>query len=370
MFLSAFSAIERAVAITAVAPVVLMGCGIHQTAPALASQQSQLPAPTYREFMPVPDAPPRPRAPGALAAAIEDLRDHFDGLAGIAVRSVESGWSVESVDANRPMPQQSVSKLWVAMTVLDAVDKGRLTLDTPVVVRREDLTLFHQPIAVLVMKGDGYHTTVRDLLHRALTMSDNTANDRLLNLVGGPTAVRGFIARNRLGEIRFGPGERLLQSGTAGVTWQPSYSMGGAFEQARNRLPREVRLAAYRRYVANPVDGAAPAAIAGALAKLKRGELLSPGATSYLLSTMAASKTGKFRLRGAVPPGWSFGHKTGTGQDLAGRTAGYNDVGILTAPDGRSYAVAVMIGDSARSIQEKQLFMQGVVTAVVANHRG
>jgi len=29
----------------------------------------------------------------------------------------------------------------------------------------------------------------------------------------------------------------------------------------------------------------------------------------------------------------------------------------------------VMIGDSARSVQEKQLFMQGVVKAVVANHR-
>jgi len=367
-FLNAFSAIERAVAITAVAPFVLMGCGIHQTAPAAASQ-GQLPAPTYREFMPVPDAPPRPRAPGALAAAIENLRDHFDGLAGIAVRSVEGGWSVESVDADRPMPQQSVSKLWVAMTVLDAIDKGRLTLDTPVVVRKQDLTLFHQPLAVLV-KGDGYHTDVRDLLKRALTMSDNTANDRLLNLVGGPTAVRGFIARNALGEIRFGPGERLLQSGTAGLTWQPSYSFGRGFEQARARLPREARVAAYQRYVAHPPDGAAPAAIAGALAKLKRGALLSPQSTAYLISTMESSRTGKYRLRGAVPPGWTFGHKTGTGQDLLGRTAGYNDVGLLTAPDGRSYAIAVMIGDSARSIQEKQLFMQGVVKAVVANHRG
>ena len=35
-----------------------------------------------------------------------------------------------------------------------------------------------------------------------------------------------------------------------------------------------------------------------------------------------------------------FGHKTGTGQELSGRATGYNDVGLLTAPDGRTYAEA------------------------------
>jgi beta-lactamase class A len=97
--------------------------------------------------------------------------------------------------------------------------------------------------------------------------------------------------------------------------------------------------------------------------------LLSRSSTDYLIGTMQSSKTGKQRLRGAVPAGWSFGHKTGTGQDLVGRTAGYNDVGILTAPDGRSYALAVMIGDTLRPIPERQALMQAVVSAVVVNHR-
>ena len=75
-------------------------------------------------------------------------------------------------------------------------------------------------------------------------------------------------------------------------------------------------------------------------------------------------------MRGAVPPGWSFGHKTGTGQDLAGRTAGYNDVGLLMAPDGSGYAIAIMIGDTPRPIPARQALMQAVVASVVANHRG
>lgn len=328
---------------------------------------ASLPAPTYQLILPVPPRPPKPvAAPQGLVANVATLRANFQGKVGIAVHSIDQGWTVQSNGETR-MPQQSVSKLWVAMTVLDFRDSGRLKLDDPVTIRREDLTLFHQPVAALV-KGDGYQTTVGELLQRALTMSDNTCNDRLLQYVGGPAAVRAFIARKNLGDIRFGPGERLLQSATAGLDWKPEYAFGNAFNRARDRLPKSDRIAAFDRYVANPPDGAAPLAIAEALARLKQGKLLSASSTDYLIGTMESSKTGKQRMHGAVPPGWSFGHKTGTGQDLAGRTAGYNDVGVLIAPDGRSYSLAVMIGDTPRPIPERQALMQAVVAAVVMNH--
>ena len=45
--------------------------------------------------------------------------------------------------------------------------------------------------------------------------------------------------------------------------------------------------------------------------------------------------TGPNRLKGGLTPGWTLSHKTGTGQELGGVQAGYNDVGILTAPDGK-----------------------------------
>lgn len=325
-------------------------------------------APPYRVSMPVPLPTPVPRyAPAGLTQSIATLGRLFQGRVGIAVQSVRDGWVVET-NGDLRLPQQSVSKLWVAMTVLDYRDMGRLRLEDPVTVGREDLTLFHQPIAFLALKPGGYQTTVGDLLTRALTMSDNTANDRLLHYVGGPSAVRDMIRRKGLGNIRFGPGERLLQAGTAGLEWRPEYALGNAFAQARARLPASTRLSAFERYVADPPDGAAPAAIAGALARLKAGGLLSPDSTRWLIGTMESSKTGKFRMRGAVPPGWEFGHKTGTGQDLLSRTAGYNDVGILTAPDGTSYALAVMIGDTSRPIRERQELMQSVVAAIVANH--
>ena len=316
---------------------------------------------------PLPAERPRAVAPVALASVVQSLTREFGGKVGVAIRSVDDGWTVQS-NGDVKLPQQSVSKLWVAMTVLDQRDQGKLTLADPVTVKKEDLTLFHQPIAALV-KDDGYQTTIGELLQRALTQSDNTANDRLLRYVGGPNAVRAFLAKKAIADIRFGPGERLLQSGTAGLAWKPEYSRGNAFYAARNRVPVSVRLDAFEAYIANPPDGAAPNAIADALARLKRGELLSRNSTDYLMSTMESSHTGRQRLRGAVPEGWAFGHKTGTGQDFSGRTAGYNDVGFLIAPGGKTYTIAVMIGDTPRTIAERQALMQAVVMAVVTNHR-
>ena len=351
-----------------VAVLALAGCG--STGRPGGSARAPQVRPPVIVSVPVPAMQPRldRAAPAPLADAVARIRRSFAGRAGIAIRAVDEGWTVE--DGGRQfLPQQSVSKLWVALTVLDLRDQGRLRLDDPVTVTAEDITLFHQPIAYLAVKPGGFQTTIGDLLSRALTHSDNTANDKLLWLAGGPAAVRRMVEEKRLGGIRFGPGERMLQAGTAGLTWQQSYAMGNAFEIARSRLSREVRDRALDAYVANPPDGAEPIAIADALARLARGELLSETSTGVLLSTMGQSVTGRARLRAAIPGGWQIAHKTGTGQDLAGRNAGFNDVGLLTAPDGRRYALAVMIGDTTRPIRERQQLIQAVAAAV-ANYAG
>ncbi|MBT2188920.1 serine hydrolase [Sphingobium nicotianae] len=311
-------------------------------------------------------APPSP----ALVATIQQLGKQFNGKVGIAIQRVDAGWTI-SYNGNLLFPQQSVSKLWVSMAMFDAIDRGKLTLDTPVTIRPTDLTLFHQPIAAMVKADTGYKTTVRDLFYRAMTQSDNTANDSILRTIGGPDTVRGFLARRFFSPdaIRFGPGERALQSYTAGLTWSQDMAMGRRFYAARANLPRSVREKALDNYLANPIDGAAPLAIVKALAKLKKGDMLSPASTQLLLTTMGEAKTGPQRIKGGVPEGWTYLHKTGTGQELAPRSTGFNDVGIMTAPDGTSYAIAVMIGETTVSIPERWALMQSVARSVAALHR-
>lgn len=355
-----------AAALAATMAVLIVGCKSDGATDGALAMRGPVRAP-YQVAMPVPAARARPRPPQALQATLTALTAQFGGRAGIAVQSVGEGWTAQS-HGDLYLPQQSVSKLWVAMTMLDAVDRGQLHLSDPISVTRADLTVFHQPIAALAMKGDGYHTTIGDLDYRALTTSDNTANDRILRAAGGPRATAAMFARKGIVGIRGGPDEKDKQSATAGLDWKPEYSMGMAFQDARARLPHDVREAAFDAYVANPSDGAQPNAIVDTLARLVRGELLSPASTRWLLGTMADCKTGWARLKYPLPDDWQIAHKTGTGQDWGRRTAGFNDVGILTAPDGRMYTVAVMIGDGTQSVREKQKLIQDVARAVVAAH--
>jgi len=276
-----------------------------------------------------------PQSPTYLAAQVDQLGSSFNGRVGIAVRSVDEGWSTSWNDT--------------------------------VTLTRSDLTLFHQPIAAKIL-GGGTTVTLGELMYQALTKSDNTCNDKLMRSVGGPEAVRAMIRAKGLGAIRFYEGERSLQSRIAGLTWSPSYSIGNAFYQARNALPMSVRKAAFNRYVEDPYDGASANAIANALAALKRGELLSAASTARLLRIMSQTSTGKNRLRGGLKAGWTLSHKTGTGQVLGATQAGYNDIGILTAPDGRSYSVAVMIKKTSTPLEVRMRLMNNVVRATITQH--
>ncbi len=307
------------------------------------------------------------RPPAGLEQRIFELWRGFPGKTGIAVQRIDGEWTLQQ-RGDELFPQQSVSKLWVALTVLDAVDRGALTLDRKVSITPADLTLFHQPIAARVRAEGSVTMSVRELIETAITHSDNTANDSLLRTVGGPDAVRRFIAAKDLGAIRFGPGERLLQSGTAGLEWKQSYSVGRAFQEARAALPDATRKAAMDNYLANPVDGASPSAIARALTRLARGTLLSPESTDYILGVMSRTRSGPNRLKAGLPAGWKFLHKTGTGQDYKGMTAGYNDIGIATAPDGTRYAIVVMLGSTTASIPQRMVLMQAVSGAVAQFH--
>lgn len=305
--------------------------------------------------------------PAALQAALTRIAAGFDGQVGIAVSKAGCDWTVgERLDQH--FPQQSVSKLWVAMSVLDAAENGRMRLNQQLTITPQDLTLFNQPLQWEVLEKGAIQRPVQMLMQNALSLSDNTANDRLLWTVGGPEHVRGFLKSREIEGIRFGPGERQLQSAVAGLTWSPDLASGRRFEEARARLPKDQREAALARYVAEPMDGATPAGMAQALARLAKGELLSPQSTRLLLETMGKSRSGPMRLKAGAPAGWKVFHKTGTGQELGSLATGYNDVAVVEAPDGSYYGVAVMIAATRQPVRARMEMMQSVSAALARWH--
>jgi beta-lactamase class A len=325
--------------------------------------QSPAPVEASQTQQPV-QPPPPPSAAVELDTALRKLGQGFRGSVGIAVRDIQTGWTSDHRGLDY-FPQQSVSKLWVSLTALEQVDTGRFDLSRGITVTEKDLTLFHQPIRALAMRPGGYRTTSGDLMTRALTQSDNSANDRLLREVGGPEAVRSMLQTKGIGGIRFGPGETRLQAAVAGLEWPSDWAGGGGFYTAREALPQNRRKAAFNAYVDDPIDGATPLGLVDALARLHKGELLSPDSTARVTEIMRQTRTGALRLKAGLRPGWALSHKTGTGQVLDGEQAGYNDVGILTSPAGRAYAVAVMIGRTGQPLAERMALMQKVVAATI-----
>ena len=309
----------------------------------------------------------------AHSAADEKLRNEIDtlwkkfpGRAGIAIYTPFSDDIIGRRQTER-FPQQSVSKMWVALTILEQEAAGKLSLDKKIRVTRDDIVVFSQPIKQYLSSQDSFEMPVRELLAHAINASDNLANSVLIRVAGGPQAINQMLDRRKVQSIRFGPGEVLLQSAIAGLEWRPEYRKGNGFKEQRSRIPMEKRRAALEKYLASPLDGAAPGTIALVLKRFGERAPDDPGAK--LLKLMAGTYTGRSRLRSGLAPGWSLAHKTGTGQVLGSISTALNDVGVMKAPDGCRYQVAVMIAETRAGREVTNGLMQNVARAVVRHHR-
>jgi beta-lactamase class A len=300
----------------------------------------------------------------ALQQDLNRLAVAFDGRVGIGV---EDDAGAVSVNGDQRFSLQSVMKLVVAMAVMDAVEHQGWHLDDPVLVRRQDLSLYVQPLAKLVTPS-GYPTTIGDLVRRAVVDSDSAATDILVSRLGGPAHVQAFLDRKKVRGMRFDRDEKHLQTEILGLQWRPEFLDADALQRATDALPAQQRDAAYRRYQADPRDTATPAGMAALLQALAGGKLLSKPSTAHLLKVMSETVTFPDRLKAGVPAGWTIGHKTGTSGSWNGVTAATNDVGILTTADGRHISIAVFIADTRAPPEARAALMAQVARVVVAHH--
>ena len=107
---------------------------------------------------------------------------------------------------------------------------------------------------------------------------------------------------------------------------------------------------AYLEFASDPQDQGTPVAMSLLIAKLWRGELLSPKSTRVLQDIMAHCETGNERIPGRLPEGTPVAHKTGT---IAGTV---NDTGVITLPGDRGQlviSVFVKNGVGARTDHEQ-----------------
>lgn len=300
-----------------------------------------------------------------LRTEFQRIAQGVDGRVGVCARDASG---TTCVNGDRRFSLQSVMKLLVGIAVLDAVDRAGWQLDGTVVVRRQDLSVFVQPIADLVT-DDGYRTTIGDLVRRAIIDSDSAATDLLIARLGGPAAVQRVLDRLRLRGVRLDRDERHLQTEIVGLTWRPEYVDPAVLERAIAAVPEARRDTAWRKYSDDRRDTATPEGMADLLYRLADKQLLSRSSTDWLLATLEETVTFPNRLKAGVPPGWRLGHKTGTSGSWRGVTAAVNDVGVLTAPDGTRIAIAAFIADTRAPGADRGTPMALLARATVTNYR-
>ncbi len=323
------------------------------------------PVPETKQAIPTPPSPQQVALNQANAQLVLDINKALQPVQGrrsAAVMEIGSNDPIVVGD-DAPMAQQSVSKLWVALALTDQVKSGQIQLTDTVTITKKDRAVFHQPLARAVENGP-IILTVQNLLNRAITQSDNMANQILLDLVGGPRSVKISLAQHGY-DIGFGPGDKDMQAAISGLTWNDLYSDRRAFQAARDAMPDYRRQESFNTYAANPIDGASARQMVIALADMRKN---MNGQYMPIMQAMAQTKTGRARLKAGIPSGWTLRHKTGTGQYWKNRTAGFNDVGIMEAPDGRMFTVAVMIGDGHGNQPTMQKAIADVARAIALYH--
>jgi beta-lactamase class A len=280
-----------------------------------------------------------------LAKGVDELAARAaPGVLGVGLMNLESGehWVRHG---DRRFPMQSVFKMLLGAAALAEVDAGRLSLDERFVLDEQMLSGQHSPISAAWPARRDY--TARELLVAAVSDSDNTGADVLMKRIGGPGAVTAWLQGKRLMDLRVDRYEREMQPQIYGMPpFRPAWHTSAGFRAAWEAVPQPQRLAAMRAYLADPRDTATPNGMLEFLQMLDAGELISAASTRLLLQIMSGTPRGVDRLMAGFPKGTAFAHKPGTSGSDFGLSLAFNDVGVFTLADKRSYAaVAFLSGD-------------------------
>jgi len=241
-----------------------------------------------------------------LRAQLEAHARATGGVVGLRAVHLETGETVGLRPTERFF-MSSVTKLPVAVAVLRRVDRGEIRLGDTVDIPASALTPGHSPVREA--NPNGTRMTVEALVRSAVSDSDNTANDALQRLMGGPAAVTAELARG----------------GVRGVRVDRPYT----------RLNRELR---DRMRANDPRDTMTPDGAVALLRAIWAGRLLSPASRERLVGWMTHGQNPADRIVAGVPAGTAVAHKTGTWGG-GGVIGAINDIGIITLPGGRGHVL-------------------------------
>jgi beta-lactamase class A len=274
-----------------------------------------------------------PGQPGPDAATMQAKADlaaleaAHGGRLGVAALDTGSGRRV-SYRAGERFAMCSTTKVLTASAILTMVEQGRLQLDSQVHYRSADLLAYAPITRKNVATG---FMTVDALCAAAIEWSDNTAENLLLGLIGGPAGWTRYARSIGDTTSRLDRTEPTLNTAIPG----------------------------------DPRDTTTPGAMLRDLHVVLLGAALNEASRQRLENWMLGNAITSGLLRAGVPNGWRVGDKSGSG-DHATR----NDIGIILPPRSAPILAAVYFTGSPGSASSRDQVIADVGRTLTATFPG
>jgi len=259
------------------------------------------------------DAAPGPSIEAQLAA----LELRHGGRLGVAILDTGNQRLVSHRGDER-FALCSTFKALAAAYVLARVDLKDEDLSRLIVYGQDQLVTY-SPVTEK-HAGEG-GLSVGSICEAAVTLSDNTAANLLLDSFGGPQGLTAWL--------------RTIGDQTTRLDRHEP-------ELNENR-PGDLQ------------DTTTPIAMLQSLRTLVLGEVLSGASRDQLSAWLASNKTGDQKLRAGLPKGWRVGDKTGSGSNNAS-----NDVAIVWPTDRPPLIVTVYYSESKATSEQINSLMAEV----------
>lgn len=237
----------------------------------------------------------------------------------ISVLGIDFPFQYNNENAEKKLPMQSVFKFHIALAVLDLVDKGKLSLDQKIFIKKSEL-LPNTWSPIREKNPDGnFEMPISELIEYTVAMSDNVGCDVLLRLIGGPKIVHNYLISKGVKDTQIVYNEEIMQS-----AWKNQYENYTTMKSATKLLK-----------------------------DFYKGKILSEKSTEFLLGVMYRTSTGLNKMVEQLPKSTKVAHKTGSsGHNDEGLIGAENDIAIITLPNGKTYAIAVFVSDSTESYDD------------------
>lgn len=259
----------------------------------------------------------------SLITAVEQIADELGARVGFAAYDLESDQRWE-YQANQRFAMSSTFKTLACAALLHRVDKGEERIDRKVIFSESDLVTY----SPITEKFAGRQAmTLSELCGAALTMSDNTAANLILRVLGGPRAITKFA--KVLGDdiTRLDRWETELNEATPG----------------------------------DQRDTTTPIVMVKNLQKLLLGDALSVESRDQLRDWLEGNQVADGLFRAAVPDDWIVADRTG-----AGGFGSRSITAVIWPPERQPIIVALYLTETKASFSERNDAIVEIGEAIVA----